>query len=156
PHEQLRGMDEVRERAETAEQARDIVLADHHAAEDHVFGNRWTHAIEVGAEQPPVERLWNDRASEHAGTRQVAAVVRMLAARNELHVAARREIIDRLRTGRQKGRAQLATRGADDERVEIAFGRRRAIVETRGLALTVAGDPQRAGRRRAGAANLLR
>ena len=79
----------------------------------------------------------------------------MLAAGQELQVAARFEIIDRFRPGLQKGTDQLAVGALPNQRVQIGFRLQGRVAEACGAALMVAGDPQRAGRGRAGATDLV-
>ena len=49
-----------------AQQMKDVIAVDHHAAQHSEFWNGWTHQGHVGAEQFAVEGLRFDRAtSEH-------------------------------------------------------------------------------------------
>jgi hypothetical protein len=115
--QQLGRVAEIGQRLEAADEGRDVGLADHHAAEQHVFGDRRAQPREVGAEQASVKRLRNDRPAADRGALHVAAIIRMPPARHELHIGIAFQIIDRGGPGFEKRRAQLAARGAADQRV---------------------------------------
>ncbi len=107
---QLRRVSEIGQRAETAEQGRDVGLADHHAAEQHVFGDRRAQPFEIGAEQASVKRLRNDGAAGDRGAFHIAAIIRMPAARQEFDLGVLLQPVDDGRSAPQKRRAQIAAR----------------------------------------------
>ncbi len=153
--EQLRRVDEIGRGPKPADQPRDVLLAHHHAAEHHEFRDWGPDPAEILAQEASVKWLRHDGAAAHRRARHVAAIVRVLAAGQKLHVGPRAQIVDRRRPGLKEGRAQGAVGRAWDQRVEIALRLTGAVVETGGLALGISGNPQRSGRSRSGTANLI-
>jgi hypothetical protein len=143
--EQLRRVDEIGERIEAANQGGNIGFADHHPAEKHELGDRRTDAPKIRAEQAPVERLWHDRASGDSGARHVAPIIRVLSARQELHVGSGTQVINRSRAGQKIGVPELAIGRLANQCTQVKVGLFAAIVESGGAALAVARNPKRAG-----------
>ena len=149
-------MREIAPRAERLEQRRDVVLADHHAAEHHELAARRPDPGEIGAELAAIERHRAERASADRRARQVA-VVGMHRRRDEADAGAPLEIVEHA--------------SAPCARKASRCVRRRAVAEHRGRdrlvaassvsgtpaarALPGAGNPDRAGRGRGGAADLV-
>ena len=120
PPQQRRRCTKRRERRKGPRERLDVVAADHHAAECHEFADRRSHQLEVGAEQPSVERQRSQRSAADRGARAIRQIVRMPGVGRELHLAASIEIIDDVRAGLEIDVTALVGRRAD-HRIEISL-----------------------------------
>ena len=152
--QQLRGGQERPPRAERLQQDRDVVLADHHAAEHHEGRDRRAHAREILAQQASVERQRRERAAGERAPRLVGVIVRVARRRAELHLGARLEIVERGRACGEKCLAHAFRARTDlggEEPPRIVDPVRHAVAHR----LARARNPHRAGRRRGRAADLV-
>ncbi len=153
--EESGGISEISERAVAVDQRRNVRLADHHPTEQHEFRYWRANTVKVRTEQTAVKRLGNDRATGNRCTRHVAAVIRMLSARKKPHLRAGGQVIDHFRPTLEKRAPERAV-VFPDQCIEIAVRLLRAVGESGDTALAVAGNPERACRRRSGATDLIR
>ena len=84
------------------------------------------------AEQPAVERLRHDGAAGDGGARHVAAIVRVLSARQELHVGSCAQVVDRCWPGLKIGVPKFAVGRSHRSGRQIAVRLLAAIVEAGG------------------------
>ena len=95
---QLRGMPQRRGRAADAAMHRQVLAADHHAAEQQELGQRVAQQREVAAQRACVVRYGFEHAAAGRCTRQVGVVVGVAAHRLQLQGGVRLEEADRLVT----------------------------------------------------------
>ncbi len=143
--QEARAEQRIGRRPPAAQQARRLAAGDHHAAEEHQFADRPRDAIEVRAEQTPVESRRLQRPAAECCAGQVLAIVGVMREGFEAYAGAGFEQREQLRAGCEKRFAQFAIGFGADERVEVDACR-----------VGVGGNPHRPRRARAGAADVLR
>src|SRR5690242_2638237 len=101
-------MDEGSYRANGFQEMRNVVPADHQAAQHHEGCDRRTHQGEILPQQIAVEGQGRECTSAFAPSRLVGVIIRMRCNTSKLHLGMRLQRVERDPAGRKESLAQYA------------------------------------------------
>ena len=135
---------------------RDVGAIDHHAAEQHEFGERRAQQPEVPSELASIERDGFQHPPAEGRAGQVGVVIRIERHGLQGERRVRFEVLDRLRRAREEDLAQLAVEITGNRVTQIEPGLLERIGDSHSAHLRVGGDPHHAARDGSRAADTVR
>jgi hypothetical protein len=146
PGKQAEGVLEASPRSKGRQQRRDVVLADHHSAEDHELTTWRPDTIKVGVEQSSIKGYGTEGASAECGSWQIP-IVGVDRRRRKDDVGSSFEIVEYDRSRDQIGRQSFVGHAVTEHFGKVDFRRFDRVRYAGGLALPAARNPDRTRRR---------